>query len=240
MTDVALPTVLIPGLLCSPRVYAEQLAPLWTLGPVMVADHRRDDSMAAIARRVLAAAPPRFALAGLSMGGYIALEIMRQAPERVSRLLLLSTSARPDTPEQTERRRTQIAIAQGGRFETIAGLMFPSLIHPSRHGDATLRDTIARMAAETGAEAFVKQQTAILGRMDSRDSLRAIRCPTLVVAAADDALISPEYSAEMADRIPGARLVTVPDCGHLSTLDQPQELVRVLLSFLSEGQSQSV
>src|SRR5215472_18836149 len=100
-----LPIVLIPGLTCSARLYADQIPALWRFGPVTVADHTRDDSMAAIARRILAAAPPQFALAGLSMGGYIAFEIMRQAPQRVTRLALLDTSARADTPERLAQRR---------------------------------------------------------------------------------------------------------------------------------------
>src|SRR5215467_3437897 len=99
-----LPVVLIPGLNCSARLYAEQIPALWRFGPVQVADHTRDDTMAAIAERILAAAPPRFALAGLSMGGYIALEIVRHAPQRIARLALLDTGARADTPEQTARR----------------------------------------------------------------------------------------------------------------------------------------
>jgi len=109
-----LPIVLIPGLTCSARLYADQIPALWRFGPVTVADHTRDDSMAAIARRILAAAPPRFALAGLSMGGYIAFEIMRQAPQRVVKLALLDTGARAETPEQTERRKVVIALAKNG------------------------------------------------------------------------------------------------------------------------------
>jgi pimeloyl-ACP methyl ester carboxylesterase len=121
----ALPMVLIPGLTCSARLYAEQIPALWQFGPVMVADHRRDDSMAAIARRILAAAPPRFALAGLSMGGYIAFEIMRQAPERIAKLALLDTGARGDTPEQTERRKIVIALAKSGRYAEVPDIAFP-------------------------------------------------------------------------------------------------------------------
>src|SRR5580698_4875766 len=105
MPESSLPIILVAGLNCSARLYAEQIPALWHFGPVAVADHRRDDSLAAIARRILAAAPPRFALAGLSMGGYIAFEIIRQAPQRVAKLALLDTGARADIPEQTERRR---------------------------------------------------------------------------------------------------------------------------------------
>src|SRR6187402_3054757 len=102
-----LPTVLIPGLLCTPRLYAEQIPALWRFGPVTITNHTQDDSMAGIARRILAQAPPRFALIGLSMGGYVAFELQRQAPERVAKLALLATTARPDTPEQTEQRKRQ-------------------------------------------------------------------------------------------------------------------------------------
>jgi pimeloyl-ACP methyl ester carboxylesterase len=109
-----LPTVLVPGLNCSARLYAEQIPALWRFGPLLIADHTRDDSMGAIAARILNAAPPRFALMGLSMGGYIALEIMSQAPARVAKLALLDTGARADTPEQTERRHRQIELAQTG------------------------------------------------------------------------------------------------------------------------------
>src|SRR6516164_3731061 len=128
-----LPIVLIPGLTCTPRLYAEQIPALWQFGPVTVADHRRDDTMAAIARRILAAAPPRFALAGLSMGGYIAFEIVRQAPQRVVKLALLDTGARAETPEQTERRQVVIALAKNGRYAAVPDIAFPLYVHRSRH-----------------------------------------------------------------------------------------------------------
>ena len=127
-----LPIVLIPGLTCTPRLYAEQIPALWHFGPVMVADHTRDDSMLAIARRILATAPPRFALAGLSMGGFISFEIMRQAPERIARLALLDTGARAETPEQSERRKVPIALAKAGRYAEIPDLAFPIYVHRNR------------------------------------------------------------------------------------------------------------
>ena len=114
--DNTMPILLVPGLVCSPRIFAPVIPALWRFGPVTVANHIRDDNMGAIARRILAEAPPRFALAGHSMGGYIAFEIMRQAPERVAKLALMNTQARPDTPEAGERRRGQIARAQSRRI----------------------------------------------------------------------------------------------------------------------------
>lgn len=228
----SLPAVLIPGLLCTPRLYAEQLPSLWRFGAVTVADHRRDDSVAGIARRLLAEAPPRFALVGLSMGGYTAFEVMRTAPARVARLALLDTSALADTPAQTERRRAQIALAQGGHFRDVLDPLFAGWVHRSRRTDGALRQIVERMAEDTGPEAFVRQQTAIATRPDSRGDLAAIRCPTLVLVGDGDEATPPERAAEIAGGIVGARLVTIPECGHLSTLERPELVTRALAEWL--------
>jgi pimeloyl-ACP methyl ester carboxylesterase len=228
-----LPTLFIPGLSCSARLYAAQIADLWHCGPVTVADHTRDESMRAIAGRILRLAPPRFALVGLSMGGYIAFEIFRQARERVSRLALLDTSARPDRPDQTAVREQRIALARAGRFAEIADQMFPLLVHPGRHADTDLRRMVHQMDEDTGAAAYVRQQTAIMSRADSRPDLAAIGCPTLVLVGDSDALTPPELAREMADAIAGARLVVVPDCGHLSTLERPEVVSEALVQWMA-------
>jgi pimeloyl-ACP methyl ester carboxylesterase len=228
-----LPTVLIPGLNCSARLYADQIPALWRFGPVTVADHTRDDSMDAIAARILAAAPPRFALAGLSMGGYLALAIMRQAPERVQKLALLDTSARPESREQTARRKPQIALAQSGRFAEVPALQFPVFVHRNRQGDDALRARVRRMADETGAEAFLRQQLALMTRADARPLLAAIKCPTLVLVGDGDELTPPALSREIAEGIAGSRLVIVPDCGHLSTMEQPEAVNRALVEWMN-------
>src|SRR5688500_2538115 len=155
-----MPLVLVPGLNCSPRLYAPQIAALWHFGPVMVADHTRDDSMVAIARRILSAAPPRFALVGLSMGGYIALEIVRQAGARVAKLALLDTNARDDAPEAQERRRANIALAESGRFDRVIEDVWPMLVHPDRHADAALKQIHVAMCNDVGPEAYIRQQRA--------------------------------------------------------------------------------
>ncbi len=231
MTD-PLPIVCIPGLACSPRLYAEQIPRLWTVGPVTIAQHAQHESVGAIARFILASAPERFALIGLSMGGYVSFEIMRQAPERVAKLALLDTTARPDTPEQTENRRNQISLAEKAPIADLADALFPRLVHPGRRNDARLRDIIRIMAEETGAAGFIRQQTAIMGRPDSRPSLSGIRCPTLVLVGDADELTPPERAAEMAHGIVGSRLVTVPGCGHVSTLERPQDVTEALLELL--------
>jgi pimeloyl-ACP methyl ester carboxylesterase len=229
-----LPTLLVPGLLCTARLYAAQIPPLWSFGPVMVADHRRDDNMAAIARRILEQAPPRFALLGLSMGGYIAFELLRRAAARVARLALLDTTARPDSPEHSARRRTLIEQCHAGGFGQVADQLYPALVHPDRLGDAALREEVRRMAAETGAEAFIRQQTAIMQRRDSLPDLAAIACPTLVLVGEADQLTPPERAQEMAAGIRGARLVVVPASGHLSALEQPERVNAALIEWLSE------
>ncbi len=228
----SLPICLVPGLLCTPRLYLDQIPTLWRFGPVVVADHTRDDTVGDIARRILSDAPPRFALIALSMGGYIAFEITRQAPQRVAKLALLDTTARPDVPEQTAQRREQIEMARTGRFGEVPDLLFPKFVAAARHEDRELRAIVRRMAEETGAEAFARQQTAIMRRPDSRPGLAAIRCPTLVVVGADDQLTPPDRAAEMAAGVPHARQVTVPRCGHLSTIERPDAVTRALVEFL--------
>ncbi len=227
-----LPSVLLPGLLCTPRLYAEQLSALWAFGPVTVGDPTRDDSVAGIAQRVLANAPPRFALIGLSMGGYVAMEILRQAPERVAKLALLDTTARPDTPEQTASRREMIALARNGRFGEVPERQYSILVAPLRLSDEDLKRIVRTMAEQVGAEAFERQQTAIMNRPDSRPGLAAIRCPMLMLVGEQDVLTPPDRAREISSAITGSRLVTVPHCGHLSALERPAEVTRALVELL--------
>jgi pimeloyl-ACP methyl ester carboxylesterase len=227
-----LPIVLVPGLSCSARLFAEQLPQLWCLGPVTVADHTRADSMAELAHNILATAPPRFALAGLSMGGYVSFEIMRQAPERVLKLALLDTMAAPDSPLASERRRAQMALAKAGRLAEVTDSQIPRYVHPERVADSALRAIIHAMAEEVGAEAFQRQQVANMNRMDSAPTLARIRCPTLILVGDHDQLTPPERAEEMAAEIERATLVKVPACGHLSTLERPREVTEALLQWL--------
>src|SRR4051812_16634784 len=152
--DNPMPILLIPGLGASPRIYAQVIPQLWRYGSVTVPNHIRDDNMAAIARRILAEAPPRFALAGHSMGGYIAFEMLRQAPQRVAKLALINTQARPDTEEASARRRALIARVQAGQFHQALDELFPGFVHPSRAGDADLRKLVHDMGDDIGADAL--------------------------------------------------------------------------------------
>lgn len=230
--DNTMPILLVPGLVSSPRIFAPVAPALWRFGPVTVANHIRDHNMGAVARRILAEAPPRFALAGHSMGGYIAFEIMRQAPERVARLALINTQARPDTPAATARRRGQIVRAQTGEFRAILDELFSGFVHPSRRGNAELHQLVHHMGEDIGAEAFVRQQTAIMGRPDSRPTLAWIKCPTLVLTGDEDNTIPNSLSVEMADGIHGAKLVILSHCGHLPPVEQPRATADALVEWL--------
>jgi pimeloyl-ACP methyl ester carboxylesterase len=230
--DNTMPILLVPGLVSSPRIFAPVVPALWRLGPVTIANHIRDDNMGSIARRVLAEAPPRFALAGHSMGGYIAFEIMRQAPERVARLALINTQARPDTPEATARRKTQVARAQAGEFRAILDELFPGFVHPSRRDNADLRQLVHDMGDDVGTDGFARQQSAIMSRPDSRPTLAWIKCPTLVLSGDEDNTIPNTLSAEMANGIPAAKLVILSHCGHLPQVEQPQATADALVEWM--------
>jgi pimeloyl-ACP methyl ester carboxylesterase len=226
--------VFVPGLLCDARLWRAQAEALAGRADCWIADATRSDTMAGLARDLLADSPfERFALAGLSMGGYAALEVVRQAPERVDRLALLDTSARADTPEQSQKRRDFIALTDRGRFVGVTDALLPLLIHPSRLADADLVAVVKAMAGEIGKEAFVRQERAIMSRADSRPLLPGIACPTLVLCGRQDALTPLERHEEIAAAVPGARLEVVEDCGHLSTLERPAAVNAALGCWLA-------
>jgi pimeloyl-ACP methyl ester carboxylesterase len=226
------PLLLLPGLLCDERLWRPQIEALADVATSSVADLATRDSIPAMAQAALAAAPPRFALAGLSMGGYVAQEIMRRAPSRVERLALLDTSARPDTPEQTERRKALLALAGRGKFKGVTPRLLPFLVHPSRLEDWPLVDTVMAMAEDVGAAAFFRQQAAIMGRPDGRPDLARIACSTLVLCGRQDAITPLAVHEEMAAEIARSRLVVVEGCGHLATLERPAEVSAALREWL--------
>lgn len=227
------PLLLVPGLLCDRALFRAQVDALGGSTEVGVTTAQaRHDSIAATVAEILAAAPPRFALAGLSMGGYVALELVRTAPERVTRLALLDTTARPDAPEQTTRRRDLMALVAQGRFGEVCGALARSFIAPSRHADEVLLGAIVAMAERVGAEAFLRQQRAIIARRDQRDTLPAIRCPTLVLCGREDTLTPPPLAEEIAAAIPGAELRLLDGSGHLSPMEAPEAVSAALRAWL--------
>lgn len=228
------PVLLIPGLNGSARLFQHQLPQLWQRGPVMVADHRMADNVAGMARQILDAAPPVFSLAGFSLGGFIAFEILRQSPERVERLALLSSNAgpKPADAEQTRIMEERIVMAQTGRFAELSALHFPRNVHPSRRNDETLRLLHRTMTDEVGPQGYVNQQRAIWGRPDSHALLPAIACPTLIVVGADDEITPPQRAHDMHSAIRGSELLVLDQCGHLSPLERPCAVSSALLGWL--------
>lgn len=224
--------VLLPGLLCDDALWQPQIADLSDGVDCVVADLTRQDSVAAMAADTLAGLPERFALAGLSMGGYVALEIMRQAPERVAKLALLDTKARADTPAETQRRQDLLALAQRGKFKGVTPRLLPLLIHKERLEEADLPAAVMAMADRVGAAAFLRQQTAIMGRADSIATLAGIACPTLVLCGRQDALTPLSCSEEIAAGVPGAELVVIEDCGHLATMERPAAVTNAMRDWL--------
>jgi pimeloyl-ACP methyl ester carboxylesterase len=178
--------------------------------------------VAAIAKAILAEAPPKFGLIGFSMGGYIAFEILRRAPERVLKLALLDTSARPDSEESTANRRRLIALAQKGRFADAIEQTFPKSVHPDHSSDSSLYSIHRAMGEANGAKIYEQQQEAIIARPDSRPDLAKIKVPTLIVVGEGDQITPLEVSREMHEAIKGSKLLVVPKAGHLALLEQPE------------------
>jgi len=227
------PVVLLPGLLEDADGFAHQVAGLAEVADVVVADLTRSDSMQALAGDALEQAPEGpFALIAHSMGGYVAFEMLRQAAGRISALALLNTNARADTAEATENRHRLMALAKKD-FEAVIEALTPRQVTPAHLGDPAITATISQMAQSVGPDAFARQQTAIIGRVDSRSLLPRIACPTLVVAGRDDVIMPLALLEEMAGGIAGATLVVVEDCGHMATLEQPEAVTDALYLWLA-------
>ncbi len=224
--------VLIPGLLCTAELYAPQISGLSDVARMQVADHTVAASMRDIAAIILARAPKTFALCGLSMGGYLAFEIMRQAPDRVTRLALLDTAAKPDTPERSAERFQRVARAEQEGLLPVARSMWPYWMPAGRQPDPALLEIAARMTAETGVTHFARQQTAIAGRPDSIPGLAAIGVPTLVLTGRDDQATTVADAEVMVRGISGSKLEVIENCAHLSTLERPGEVTSALRRWL--------
>jgi pimeloyl-ACP methyl ester carboxylesterase len=227
--------LLLPGLLCDARLWAPQQAALSDLADIVIADLTRSDSLRAMAEAAMASVPADrpVAVAGLSMGGYVAMEIARAWPERVSRLALLDTRAHPDSEATAAVRRDLLSFARQGRFKGVTPRLLPSLIHPSRVTDTELTRSVMDMAEAVGREGFFRQMRAIMGRADPRPGLAQVRCPTLVLCGREDRRTPPEDSAEIAALVPGASLVLIETCGHLSTLERPAAVNQALRAWLT-------
>ncbi len=224
--------LLLPGLLCDAALWSAQCH---AFPQAVVADLTLDHTVEAMADRALARMPGRFALCGLSMGGYVALAIMRRAPERVTRLCLMDTQARADTPEQSRNRRIIMSMARTHRFRGVTPRLLPMLLHPDHLADAALCQAVTDMAERVGQEAFLRQQEAIIARPDSRPDLAAITIPALVAVGSHDALTPPALSAEMAFLLPKGRLQIIEQAGHLAPMEQPNAVTKLLRDWLEHA-----
>jgi len=225
--------VLIPGLLNTAALYNLQKNYLSNRYNIVIADHTKFETISQIAEDILVnQAPEYFVVAGLSMGGYIAQEILRQAPHRVKGLLLMNTSARKDTPEQTKRRLAIMKATQSGRFKGVTKHLLPNLIHKDSLDNVLVTNVIIDMAQEVGKEAFIRQQKAIINRIDSKDTLTRVNVPACVVVGDSDKLTPPDRAKEMASLLPSAELHILPRCGHLSPLECPEDIIEIIVNFM--------
>lgn len=227
--------VLLPGLLNDSRVFTPQITALKAHAAIVSPQLWHADTIDALVERVLAEAPPSFALAGFSMGGYVALEVFRRAPKRVKRLALIATTARGETPEGRKRREALIAQTRLGRWRGITQLMLPLLIHPDKLKDKALVATLQEMAMTIGGAGYANQQRAIIGRRDNRKLLSKVNVPTIVIAGRDDQVLSFAMSEEIAAGIKGARLIALERCGHVAPLEQPAGVTAALREWFLAG-----
>jgi pimeloyl-ACP methyl ester carboxylesterase len=233
MGSAAQDIVFVPGLMCTGDLFAAQIAHFGKNHRCFIADHTTANTLEGIARAILDSAPQRFALAGLSMGGYIAFEMLRQQPQRITRLALLDTNARADRPEQLKQRRVLMGAAQVVGARAVQGMLLNYLIHKDRLSDRALTERVLLMADGIGPNAFIRQQQAIMGRPDNRPFLSEIKCPTVVVVGAQDALTPVKVSEEMHSAMPGSVLDVIPGCGHLSTMEAPGAVNMILDRWLA-------
>lgn len=229
------PTVVfLPGTLCDERLFAPQIAALSPYADCLVGDVAAADSLKECARHILAAAPARFALCGLSWGGIIALAILRQQPERVQRLALLNCNARPASEATRARQQRFVGMSQLGEFRAITtDFLKDAMLHPQHRQDLQLRRTVLAMAEAVGRQRFFNQVKAQLNRPDARPALGRIRCPTLVIAGREDEVCTVAMHEEIAAAIPDAELLILERCGHLSALEQPALVNEALLRWIT-------
>ena len=226
------PVVFLPGLLCDERLWRDQVVALSDIADPIVVDLTLDNNITDMATRILRSAPAEFALVGLSMGGYVAFEIMRRAPQRVTQLALFDTSAAPDTPDRAAQRRAAIDSLRVGRFAGVTKKLLPQLVHASQAGGELGRE-VQTMAARVGQDAFLRQQQAILGRPDSRPCLGSITVRTLVGVGGQDVLTPPFEAIEIHVGIPGSKYYLFGDCGHLPSMEKPDEMNALLREWLA-------
>lgn len=228
------PLLLVPGMMCDRRLWSAQVSALAPLAAPQVADITGRATIDALAADVLAWAPPKFSLAGLSMGGIVAMEMLRQAPARVARLALLDTNHRAELPERRDLRLAQIRRAlDGGLRRLLIEEMKPLYLAPENRARNDILDTVLEMAQALGPTVFERQSLALRDRRDYTATLQAAACPTLVLCGRHDTLCPVERHREIAGLVPGAELVVLDGAGHLTPMEQPHAVNLALERWLS-------
>lgn len=232
MTISATP-IFIPGLILTRDIFAAQINGLVHRAAAKTADTLGRDSITSMAEAALALADGPLVPVGISMGGYIAMEMARLAPQRLAGIALLNTQHRADPPERRKQREATIDMAQSDRFRGVTRHLLKSFLSPAAMENETLVARVIAMAEEVGRENFVLQQRAILGRRDQSDTLGALTVPALVLGGGLDTLTPPQASRDMAELIPDAELVIMEEIGHLSTIEAPDEVTDILNAYLA-------
>jgi pimeloyl-ACP methyl ester carboxylesterase len=228
-----IPLILLPGQLNDAALWTNQVRDLADLtDPILVPDLTQDETLGAMAERVLAQAPPFFAAAGLSMGGYLLFELLRRAPERIDRVAFINTSARADDEVQARRRRGLAIAVEIGQFKGVTRKGLSGIVAPENVELPGLAETVMSMTERVGRAAFQRQQRALLERPDSRPDLAAIDVPVLVISGAQDRLTPPALGEEIAAAIPHARFELLDPAGHLAPLEQPKRVSELMREWL--------
>lgn len=226
--------ILLPGLACDAELFAHQAPALAAMAQVHVSDaHTRFDTLAAMAAAVLTERPGRHVLVGASMGGMLALEMHRQAPQRVQALALLGSTARPDTPELVALRTQAIELFAAGRMDEVLGANTLFAFHPSAARAPGLLARYRAMLRRAGADQLIRQNRAVMARLDSRPLLAGVACPVLLACGEADQLTTPEHTREMAALMPHAKIEWIAGAGHMLTLEQPERVSTVLARWLA-------
>lgn len=230
------PLVLLPGLLCDADVWAGQMDVLSASAEIVVGEYGRLDRIERMARHMLdAVAAPRFALAGHSMGGRVALEIVRQAPQRVQRLALLDTGIAPRRDGEREQRAALVRLAQTQGMQALARQWLPPMLHPDRHADAGLMNPLMAMVQRHSVQTYAGQIEALLERPDAAPVLAQIRCPTLLGVGRQDVWSPLAQHQQMARQIPHARLVVFENSGHMAPLEAPAAVSAAMRDWLQDA-----
>lgn len=228
------PLVFLPGMMCDARLFGPQIAEMSADTAVMVAPITQGERIEEIASGLLDQLPKRFALAGLSMGGIVAMEILRRAPDRITRIALMDTNPLAETPVTAANREPQIVKVRSGRMlEVMRDEMKPNYLAPGPHRGDVL-DLVMDMAETLGPEIFIRQSRALQRRRDQQGTLRRCRVPTLVLCGAHDELCPVKRHTFMAELIPFAELVVLDNAGHLPTLEQPSETTAALRNWMRQ------